>query len=76
MADRLDDPAQGQVVAGHARLGRERARTGAGRVVFAQAHDDESRQCPVFSNSRNSANEGVGVVGVADRGAPGPLAMP
>ncbi len=52
---RLDDSSQGQVVAGHARPGRERARAGAGRVVFAQAHDHEARAAlPVFSNSRNS----------------------
>ena len=43
VADGLDDPAQGQVVAGHAGPRRERAGTGAGGVVFAQAHDHEPR---------------------------------
>ena len=46
--DRLDEPAQGQVVAGDAGLGRERAGRGAGGVVLAQAHDDEPGQVAVL----------------------------
>ena len=53
--DGLDQPAQGQVVAGHAGLRREGAGPGPRGVVLAQAHDDEvAAGCPVFSNSRYS----------------------
>ena len=48
VGDGLDDPAQGQVVAGHAGLGRERAGPGAGGVVLAQAHDHEPGQRAVL----------------------------
>ena len=48
VADGLDEPAQRQVVAGHAGLRRERAGARARGVVFAQAHDDEAGQGAVL----------------------------
>ena len=64
-ADGFDDPAQGQVVAGHAGLRRERAGAGARGVVLAQAHDHEARQVAVLLELLELAEEGFGVVGVA-----------
>ena len=60
-ADGLDQPAQRQVVAGDAGLGRERAGRGACRVVLAQAHDDEPRQGAVLLELAELLEERVDV---------------
>src|SRR5262249_51797393 len=62
---RLDQPAQGQVVAADTRLRRERARRRAGGVVLAQAHDDEARHGAVLLERAVLLEEGLHVVGVA-----------
>src|SRR5207248_2316217 len=56
----------GQVVAGHAGLGRERPRRGAGGVVFSQAHDDEVRQVVLFLKLPELLQEDVHVFRIAD----------
>ncbi len=61
----LDDPAQRQVVAGHASLRRERAGAGTRGVVLPQTHHHEARQGPVLLKVLELLDERFGIVGVA-----------
>ena len=65
LGDGLDDPPEGQVVAGHAGPRGEGAGASARRVVLAQAHDHEPGKVAVLLELAEFAEERLGVVGVA-----------